>query len=61
MFEFYKEAIRILILEIWDCLKPHVCTRFSISYATNTRKCLHCGRIDLNTPPIKFDIKHGDN
>jgi hypothetical protein len=61
MFQFYKEALRLLIVDTWNMLKPHICTSFSVSYATDSRKCVECGRVDLNTPPLKFDVKHGDN
>lgn len=61
MFQFYKEAIYLLIVDMWYKIVPHVCTKFSVSYAMDARKCLECGRVDLNRPPLKFDVKHGDN
>jgi hypothetical protein len=61
VFQFYKEALQLLIMDMWYKITPHVCTKFSVSYIMNTRKCLECNRVDLNTPPLKFDIKHGDN
>lgn len=56
MFIFYKE----MLLDLWDRIKPHVCMRFAIFRATNVRKCLDCGRVDLISPSVNFDIKYGD-